>query len=369
MLDKRRSHYKNILKESPFNFDIWLDLILLEQTIADNHQTILETFRSALAMVPETLLKAGWKKYIYICLSFAAYLELESKETEKALQVLRDLTSKLETRKLCSKKTWIAGFRLMVRMGKVTEARRWFGKCLGLFPHKKIFSAYIDFESQLGNFDRCGAIFTKWLRTFPQNPDPWEAYLDYTVTLDERPRAQAIFKLAVSGKFEVSQPERIYKKWIDTLTEWGEYDQVRDAYKDLLARTGHVKVFLALAHFEFSVGDISKGRQVFENAEGVMKGKTQMKEERALLLKSWLEVEKENGNLDFAESLKRRLPKKVKKQRQVQIEADGETETLVEEYLDFMFPEELESARGLKLLQKAQQWQRNVLSMTSNPKE
>ena len=71
-------------------------------------------------------------------------------------------------RGISSKKTWLFGFRQLIRMKDISNARKWLGRALGLAPHTKIFRAYINFEFQLGNFDRCEQIFKKWLQTYPE---------------------------------------------------------------------------------------------------------------------------------------------------------------------------------------------------------
>lgn len=365
MLDKRRRHYKAILKENPRNFDIWLDLVLLEQSIDSNHDAIDETFRAVNEHVPELSEKRFWKKYIYLGLAYAAFLEVDMRRPQNAHAQIVHLNEVLMQRKVSSKKTWLFGFRQLVRNKQLAEARRWMGKALGLRPHAKIFRAYIDFEFQLGNFDRCEQIFKKWLQTFPENSEPWEDYLEFNKTLQKEERVKAVFELAVSGRFGLTQPEKVYKKYIDILTDWEEFDQVREAYRRLLAKTGHVKVFLALAHFEASLQEIDRMRAVFEGADQAMKGKAHLKEERALLLRNWLDLEKDLAadlgpdGMENVEKVRAKMPKKVRKERQVEVDSENGKQILLEEYYDFLFPDQLELSGGLKLLEKAKLWKRN----------
>ena len=333
----------------------------MEQSIDSNREAVEQTFQAIFEHPPELPEKRYWKKFIYLNLAYASYLEVDCDEPEKAHQVTTTLNNLLMEKKISSKKTWLFGFRQLIRAKQVREARMWLGKALGLAPHEKIFKAYIEFEMQLGNFDRCEQIFKKWLQTFPEESEPWEDYLEYNQTLDKRERVKAVFELAVSGKFGLTRPEKVYKKYIDILTDWNEYDQVREAYRQLLAKTGHVKVFLALAHFEASLEEVGRMREVFSGADLAMKGKAHLKEERALLLRSWLDLEKDLNGED-SEDVKRvraKMPKKVRKERQVEVENENGKEILLEEYYDFLFPDELESAKGLKLLQKAKLWEQN----------
>lgn len=315
--------------------------------------------------MPELSEKRFWKKYIYLGLAYAAFIELDQNQPEKAHAQIIRLNEVLMQRKVSSKKTWLFGFRQLVRNKRLDEARRWMGKALGLAPDAKIFRAYIDFEFQLGNFERCEQIFKKWLQTFPESSEPWEDYLEFNKTLQKEQRVKAVFELAVSGRFGLAQPEKVYKKYIDILTDWDQFDQVREAYRQLLAKTGHVKVFLALAHFEASLQEIDKMRAVFEGADQAMKGKAHLKEERALLLRSWLDLEKDLAKtLGQEESadvrrVRAKMPKKVRKERQVEVDSESGKQILLEEYYDFLFPDQLESSGGLKLLQKAKLWKQN----------
>ena len=224
----------------------------------------MQTFEDVVLTIPSESDKRFWKKYIYICLSFSAFLELDLKNNSLATQQISDLLQKLTQHKINSKKTWLFGFRQLIRMNKVQEARQLFGKSIGLSPHHKIFRSYLEFETQLGNFDRCEKLYKKWLQLFTESPEPWEEYLEFNSNLGKEDRVHAVFQLAVSGKFDLTQPEKIYKKYIDILTQWGQYEKVRQAYKDLLAKTGHIKVFLALGYFEHSVSQFDNMREVFE---------------------------------------------------------------------------------------------------------
>ena len=360
MLDKRRRHYKGILKENSRNYDIWFDLVLLEESIDHNNETIEETYQQIQKTHPQIDEKKFWKKYIYLNLSYATFLEITKSDLTKAIQVVSDLVALLHEKGIKSKKIWIFGFKQFIRNREITKARQFLGRALGINPHQKLFRNYIEFEAQLGNFDRCEKLYKKWLQTFPDNSEVWEDYLDYNKGLDKRERVEAIFRLGVSGKFEVTHPEKIYKKYIDINTEWGEHEKVRQAFTELLKKTDHVKVFLACAHFESSIGNLQNMRDIFSSADESLKGKAHMKEERALLLRSWLDLEQElQEGSEWVNKVVSKMPKKVRKQRQMEIETEDGKEIVLEEFYDFVFPDELDSAKGLKLLEMAKLWQHN----------
>lgn len=327
---------------------------------------IKETYMEIVKTIPSVSEKPFWKKYIYLNLSFSSFYELDAMKIDSAFEIIENLIETLRQHKITSKKSIIFGFRQLIRKGDVKKARQWLGKSIGLEPDTKIFKTYIDFESQLGNFDRCEKIYQKWLQTFPLVADPWENYLEFNFTLGKLERMQKVFELAISGKLELAQPERIYKKFIDIMTELGDYERVRNTFRDLLQKTGHIKVFLASAHFEFSIGDLNKMREIFNAADQELSGKDHLKEERAILLRNWLDIEGsvENNEI-WIKKVKLKLPKKVRKQRQLEIETEEGVETMLEEYYDFVFPDEVNAAKGMKLLEKAKSWKKN-LSMIEN---
>lgn len=67
-------------------------------------------------------------------------------------------------------------------------------------------------------------------------------------------RARAIFELAVEQPL-MDMPELLWKAFIDFETELSEFDNVRQLYERLLARTSHVKVWISFAQFEASLDD------------------------------------------------------------------------------------------------------------------
>ena len=90
-------------------------------------------------------------------------------------------------------------------------------------------------------------------------------------------------------------------------------------------------------------------------------------EQRVMLLEAWRDFETAHGDPDSQERVKRKLPKKVKKRRKIQLE-DG-SEGGWEEYWDYIFPEDDASAPGLKLLELAKQWKRRQLVSDSDSEE
>ncbi|KAG9560665.1 cell cycle control protein, partial [Aureobasidium melanogenum] len=142
-------------------------------------------------------------------------------------------------------------------------------------------------------------------------------------------------------------------------------------YERLLEKTGHVKVWISYAHFEINVPDpdeeeadeddeeekpISenaklRARKIFQRAYEDMKQKD-LKEERVALLNAWKSFETTHGSAADLEKVEKQMPRRVKKRRKL-------AENEFEEYMDYVFPADDESAAKMsKLLQMAQAWKK-----------
>ncbi|KAF5823236.1 hypothetical protein HanRHA438_Chr01g0037061 [Helianthus annuus] len=100
---------------------------------------------------------------------------------------------------------------------------------------------------------------------------------------------------------------------------------------------------------------IQRARRVFENAINYYRTSAlELKEERAILLEEWLNMESSFGELGDLESVRFKLPKKLKKRREIEI-VDGSDGH--EEYIDYLFPEESQ-ASSLKILEQAYKWKK-----------
>ena len=75
-----------------------------------------------------------------------------------------------------------------------------------------------------------------------------------------------------------------------------------------------------------------------------------------MLLENWLQFETNHnqGGLDSqgAKHVKAKLPKRVKKRRQLENEG-------FEEYYDYIFPDDQGAAKNLKILQLAHKWKKD----------
>ena len=169
--------------------------------------------------------------------------------------------------------------------------------------------------------------------------------------MQECKRCEAIYELAISNP-SIDKPELIWKSYIDTMIELESFDKVRELYERLLEKTKHLKVWLSYAKFEISKNSLDQARNILQKAELFLKA-SQNKEDRALLLESWLEIERDLDDKELIEKIEKKLPKKVKKKRKLEnINEDAG----YEEYLEYIFPDKETESRNLKILEMAHKW-------------
>lgn len=71
--------------------------------------------------------------------------------------------------------------------------------------------------------------------------------------LGDEERARAIYEMATEQE-SIDMPELLWKSYIDFEFEEEQYDNTRALYERLLAKTSHVKVWIAYAQFEANAG-------------------------------------------------------------------------------------------------------------------
>jgi crooked neck len=281
-------------------------------------------------------------------------------------------------------KLWILAAQAEVRALDLNAARRLLGEALGRAPKAKLFNFYIDLELQLGAVDRCRQLYQKYLEWAPHAVAAWVKFAQLERSLSESERARAIFELAVSQP-ALDMPEALWKAYIDAEIGDANRPGARALYERLLERTQHVKVWLSFAAFEAaplplpSTGDdaadaaaaeaaaqapppeeaaearASAARAVYTRADRALATAAPVdKEARVMLLEAWRAFEAACGDAALLRAVDERLPKRVKRRRQLTSE-DG-TPAGMEEYYDYIFPEEGAAAPNLKILEAAYRW-------------
>ncbi|KAF2313427.1 hypothetical protein GH714_010952 [Hevea brasiliensis] len=373
IVGKRRFQYEDEVRKNPLNYDMWFDYIRLEESVG-NKERIREVYERAIANVPPAEEKRYWQRYIYLWINYALYEELDAEDIERTRDVYRECLNLIPHKKFSFAKIWLLAAQFEIRRLNLTGARQILGNAIGKAPKDKIFKKYIEIELQLGNIDRCRKLYEKYLEWSPENCYAWSKYAELERSLSETERARSIFELAIA-QAALDMPELLWKAYIDFEISEGEYDRTRQLYERLLDRTKHLKVWISYAKFEAAAMEeivegadsveeqkkkcIQNARRVFEKAINYFRTSApELKEERAMLLEEWLNMESSFGELGDVGLVQPKLPKKLKKRRPIASE-DGLAGT--EEFMDYIFPEETQ-APNLKILEAAYRWKKQKIS-------
>lgn len=347
---------------NPHAYDTWFDYIRLEETHG-RPEKIREIYERAIAQIPLIKEKRYWRRYVYIWIYYAIWEETEAKNPDRAKQVYANCIQIIPHQMFTFSKVWILNAKFLIRTGDLTQARKTMGMAIGKCPKEKIFKDYIALELSLREFDRVRILYQKYLEWAPSNCQAWIKFSELERMLGDLDRTRGIFEIAVSQP-ELDMPEVLWKSYIDFEGEEEEWVLARELYHRLLERTSHIKVFISLAHFEFTARDngddalrIEKARAKFKEIHA--QSKEFEKSDRLLLLEAWRAFEADHSPSTL-EQVDKLMPKLVKKRRKV----DGGWE----EYIDPIFPDE-ETGPNLKLLAMAHEWKMKMAAMEFSNEE
>ncbi|KAF6258280.1 TPR-like protein [Scenedesmus sp. NREL 46B-D3] len=397
VLSKRRFTYEQEIAKNPLNYDAWFDYVKLEESTG-NHDRIREVYERAVANLPPGDEKRFWQRYIYLWIKYALFEELDAGDMEKAREVYRTALKLVPHGSFTFAKLWLLAAKLEVRAKRLPAARKILGLALGSCPKGKLFKEYIQLEMTLGNIDRCRTLYEKYLEWNPANATAWLKYAELEVMLSEAGRARALYELAISQP-ALDMPEALWKAYIDFEMAQGNRDRTRLLYERLLDRTKHVKVWLSFAKFEAEAlpqpeqgeqeGEEAQPRQtppgegssaaergaravrargVFERGlRAVREGAPDAKEEAVMLLEAWRDFEAACSDFRRRDevaaavtAVERKMPRRIKRKRAITNEAG--LASGMEEYYDYVFPEEAGAAPNLKLLEAAMRWKRQKMA-------
>ncbi|KAL9055213.1 MAG: hypothetical protein Q9162_003706 [Coniocarpon cinnabarinum] len=371
ILSKRRVQYEETLRESPKQYDTWIEYGRLEESGGDFERTC-DVYERAIAEVPPSTEKRHWRRYVYLFIFYALYCETSpQKDISRAKAVYQKALEIVPHKHFTFAKLWVLYAQFLVRQGELTQARKTLGRALGLCPKDRIFRSYLELERKLFEFTRCRTLHTKRLEFDPSNCAAWIEFAHLERALDDVDRAKAIFELGVSQEV-LDMPERLWRAYINFMEDEGEYDDTRKLYERLLQKTSHVKVWVSYATFELSVPDpdtnteeedeatgpttqaIARARKIFTRAGTSFKASddAETHEQRAQLLEKWLAFERECGDAESLAEVEKKQPRKAKKRRKV---GEGEWE----EYVAWIFPEDQETNGALVgLMERARLWKK-----------
>ncbi|CAN8290067.1 unnamed protein product [Cochlearia groenlandica] len=346
-------------KKSPLDYDSWFDDVRREEALGNNKDRIREIYERAIANVPPAEEKRYWQRYIYLWINYALYEDIETGDVDRTRAVYRQCLKLIPHTKFSFAKIWLLAAQFEIRQLNLTGARQILGNAIGKAPSKdKIFKKYIEIELQLGNIDWCRKLYERYLEWSPENCYAWCKYAEFERSLSETERVGAIFELAISQP-ALDMPELLWKAYIDFEISQGELDRTRGLYERLLDGSKHYKVWVSFAKFEASTttqqgggGDgRDRARAVFNRAYSFYKDSApELKEERATLLDEWLGMEMSFGKLGDVSVVQ----SKLKKRKSITLE---DVSKEYEEYNDYLFPEESQTA-NLKILEAAYKWKK-----------
>ncbi|KAJ3349495.1 Crooked neck-like protein 1 [Allomyces javanicus] len=355
---KRRWVYEAEIAANPFNYDVWFDLIRIEE---DAHETAKarEAYERAVANVPPVDGgKRVWRRYIYLWLQYGVFEETAANDADRARAVYETALQLVPHKQFTFAKLWLAYAKFLIRAPRfdVGAARKALGMALGMCPKPRLFKGYIELELALREFDRVRLLYEKFLETDAANVGAWVKYAELEKMVGDGDRARAILELAVAQPV-LDMPEVLWKAYIDYETEEEEWSRARDLYERLLQRTSHVKVWISYAKHEMQCAELEsvaaradRARAIFQRANTALKDR-RAHDERVILLESWRDFEREFGGRDKADSVQRMFPRVIKKRRRVEEGSDA-----TEEFLEYIWPDDETRQPNLKLLAKAQQW-------------
>lgn len=354
IVSKRRFQYEEEVKANPMNYDAWFDYLRLLEADGDLEQ-IREVYERAIANLPPSQEKRHWRRYIYLWIMYSLFEELECGDAERVRAIYTAALEVIPHKKFTFAKIWLLFAQFEIRQKNLQAARKILGVSIGKCPKNKLFRGYIDLEIQLREFDRCRVLYEKFLEFGAENCTTWMKYAELEAILGDKERARGIYELAINQP-KLDMPEVLWKSYIDYEFEQEEYARTRNLYRRLLQRTQHVKVWISFAHFEMSIpidDNIVNAHNIYREANRAMKS-AEEKEERLMLLESWLDFEKEIGDEASERMVMKLMPQKIKKRRKIHTE-DG-SDAGWEEYFDYIFPDEESAQPNLKLLAMAKKW-------------
>ena len=422
ILNKKKFDYENELKNDKNNYDIWFDYIKLyeqdlnnyktdnnikyddiksesdinDPIILNKHKIIREIYEKAIANVPPLNDKKYWKRYIFLWIKYAIFEELIARNYNRTEIVYKTCLKLLPNNVFTFGKIWIMLAEFYLRMKSLDKFRSTLGTALGICPKKNIFNAYIKYEYQMGNFDRCRELYKKYCETFPYNFNVFIEFASMERTLNEINRARKIFEIGITQcnsllkmnnidmiqDINIKNPEILWKGYIEFEKKLKEYNKVRQLFERLLEITKHVKIWISFAEFESSIDNSHKARNIFVRGNDYFKQNLtnnnelninyqDIIEQRVLLLNGWLSFEQEWGSPEQINNVKKLQPKKVKRRKPIKTNEGNDAG--YQEYYDYIFPDNIHfnnsnanNAINIKLLQKAREWKKKMDKQNNN---
>ncbi|EFA85133.1 HAT repeat-containing protein [Heterostelium album PN500] len=250
---------------------------------------------------------------------------------------------------------WFDYTRLEESAGEVERAREVYERAIGNVPpsvEKRYWRRYIYlwinyalFEELVAqDADRARQVYQAVVKLIPHQQFSfsklWIMYSHFEIRQMSLDRARQILGQAIG----LAPKPKIFDAYTKLEIELGNFDRVRKLYENF-------------AQFEQSIASYDLSRQIFAEANKELVNSD--KEERILLLKQWKYFEQKHGTQEQLESVVKKEPKTVIKRKI--IKAPDGSDAGLEEYYDYIFPEEQTAQPNLKLLEMAQKWKKQKM--------
>ncbi|CAD6214015.1 unnamed protein product [Miscanthus lutarioriparius] len=377
IVGKRRFQYEDEVRKNPLNYDSWFDYIRLEESVG-NKDRIREVYERAIANVPPAEEKRYWQRYIYLWINYALYEELDAQDIERTREVYKECLRLIPHKKFVFAKMWLMAAQFEIRQRNLKAARQILGNAIE-WPQKARYSRNILKSNFIWETLTVVGLFMRNILNGPQQTVMLGGSMRLEKNLSETDRARSIYELAIAQP-ALDTPEVLWKEYLQFEIDENEFERTRQLYERLLDRTKHLKVWISYAEFEATAGlgsedsegeekknevgyqeqqmeRVQKCRAIFERAFDYFRTSApELKEERAMLLEEWLNKEVSFGDLGDVSLVQKKAPRKVKRKRPIPTE-DGST-IVYEEYIDYIFPDEVALAPNLKILEAAYKWKK-----------
>ena len=381
---KRLVRYKIELESDPNDYDTWWAYIKLTQKVkSGSNEEICKIFENAIENVPknDTVKSIRWKRYIYLWIHYALYVEFNLLDVEAARTIWNRCIQVVPKNRFVFGKVWILFAEFEIRNGGGTDinsARKILGRSIGVCSSigkakSKIFRFYISLEKKLGEWGRCRKIYEKWLELDTSAASVLLEYINFERELGETLRVIGLFEIGMELNFD-----SIWKLYVSYLQEETEYGKAREVYRRVInsnpPKSGSVWIAFAMFEsripteeqlrlyeaggndndneddeIEFSITDIQRNntRSIFKEALMALK---QYPEQRITVLEAYKYYEENQGTPESIQEATKKLPTAVTKRR---TNSNG----IEEEYVEFIFPEdEQRKPEVSKFLANAKKW-------------
>ncbi|KAL0292306.1 UNVERIFIED_CONTAM: Crooked neck-like protein 1 [Sesamum calycinum] len=318
---------------------------------------IEDVYERAIANIPPAQEKRYWQRINYVL-----YEELDAQDVDRTRDVYNLCLKTIPHNKFSFAKIWLMAAQFEIRQLNIDRARRILGSAIGMAPKDK---------------NDAGSCMKNTWSGHQRTVYAWSKFAELERSLAETERARALFELAIDQP-ALDMPELLWKAYIDFEISEAEYERTRALYERLLNRTKHLKVWISYAKFEgllwmglqesdLRESDYEQKRKCLQRAREPLAtselSAPELKEERAMLLEEWLNMESsfgEVGDVDLTLSIDSIL------EEILLVDSCGNSSDIAitcryEEYIDYLFPEETQTT-NLKILEAAYKWKKQKIA-------